>query len=389
MTAVEQVTNDSNRIIAIDFARGLSLLGILLINMMSFHSPFSWIDPYTYWADSLNHSFYLILDIFVGSSFYPLFSCLFGFGTVKIFERSRKLELNPINSLLRRFSLLLVIGIIHAFLVWIGDILIMYAITGMVLLLFLKLSPKIMTIIGGILLLVPNLLLALLYWVASIFLPMEEISPLNPERIEASGLYGTGSFLEITKLRIDEWIYINEIGGVISLFILILPMFLFGAAMAKARFIEGLSRAAFKKWGAILLVLGLSIKLIPLFLHYQYEFVYLQDSIGGPMVAMAYLFLCIGFIQDQKTGVVKQAIVNAGRMSLTVYLSQSILATILFYGYGFGLYGRVELWEGTILAIILYCLQLIFCYFWFKKYKMGPLERLWRAFTYYRKPSIK
>ena len=78
---------------------------------------------------------------------------------------------------------------------------------------------------------------------------------------------------------------------------------------------------------------------------------------------------------------------KAGRMSLTTYIMQSVIATLIFYGYGFGLYGQVSLWTGTVMAFGIFVLQVIFAEIWLAKFKMGPIEKLWRIGTYGRKST--
>ncbi|GAA0314457.1 DUF418 domain-containing protein [Bacillus carboniphilus] len=377
------------RIIGVDFARGISLFGILLINMMSFHSPYVWVDSYGYWEGSGNHILFLLIEVFVGASFYPLFALLFGFGAIKIFEKSMKLELKPKVTLVRRFFFLLIIGLIHALLIWNGDILVTYAVTGFILLLLINFSHRAQLTIGVLLWSLPNVLLFLLTWLAYRFMPEDQLGVYDYERAAASQLYADGGFWEITKLRVDEWLYINGAGGILIVLFSVLPMVLFGAAMAKGGFIQKHSPGYFIKKGILLLAIGLFIKVLPLLTSYEYPFILLKNQIGGPIVAIAYFFICLGVVKGNQLGVLQEAIVRAGKLSITLYLTQSIVCTFIFYGYGLGLYGKVELWEGTILALAIYCVQLVFSYFWFKKYKTGPVEWLWRWFTYKEKPDFK
>ncbi len=388
---VKMNTVEKERIVGIDVARGISLLGILLINMMSFHSPYVWVvNPYTYWEGDINQSLFLFLEVFVAASFYPLFSLLFGFGAIKIMEKSKQLELHPRHTLLRRFIFLLGVGLIHAFLIWTGDILITYAVTGLCLLFLLKRSAKTMITIGSLLLFIPNLLLFFLFWIVSVFVPIdEEVSP-GIDTKQIAHIYADGSFIEITNMRIEEWMYLNlnGIGLPLIIAVSILPMVLLGAGLAKGRWIETHSSRYFLTTGCTLAAVGLVIKLIPLFTGYRYEFIFLQDSIGGPILAVAYFFLCIGLF-NRKKGKVLTAFARAGRMSITIYLSQSIICTLIFYGYGLGWYGRAELWEGTLLAIGLYLFQLAASYLWFAYFRIGPVEWMWRWYTYKEKPKFK
>jgi uncharacterized protein len=133
---------ESNRILSLDRMRGFAMLGIFLVNMLSFHSPLLYIDPLKWWKDPLDQGFYVSIDIFVQASFYPLFSMLFGYGLVLLRERAQLKGISFIPIALRRLSLLLVIGLIHAFFIWHGDILFNYAFLGLIFLLFIRLSGR-------------------------------------------------------------------------------------------------------------------------------------------------------------------------------------------------------------------------------------------------------
>ena len=148
-----------NRIVSLDMIRGVAILGIFLVNMLSFHSPFLYIDPLEWWQEPVDRGIYIFIDIFVQASFYPLFSILFGYGLILLWERTVQKGLHFYPIIIRRLSLLLIVGLAHAFLIWHGDILFNYALLGFIFLLFNRLSGKGMLIMGSILYLIPNLLL--------------------------------------------------------------------------------------------------------------------------------------------------------------------------------------------------------------------------------------
>ena len=108
----------------------------------------------------------------------------------------------------------------------------------------------------------------------------------------------------------------------------------------------------------------------------------LQQLIGGPILAIGYGGMIILLCQLTFFRTVFRPVAKAGRMSLTTYLTQSIVATIIFYGYGFGLYGKVDLETGMMIAIGIFVLQVIFAELWLMKFKMGPFEWIWRKGTY-------
>jgi uncharacterized protein len=82
-------------------------------------------------------------------------------------------------------------------------------------------------------------------------------------------------------------------------------------------------------------------------------------------------------------------IAKTGRMALTNYLSQSIIATTIFFSYGLGMYGRVNIWQGMILTVAIYVVQVIWSYYWLQHFRYGPMEWLWRTLTYGKKQKMR
>ncbi|WP_259455709.1 DUF418 domain-containing protein [Bacillus sp. PK3_68] len=373
------------RITTLDSLRGLALLGIFLVNMISFHSPYFYYDPFEWWKEPENFWHYRWIDIFVQASFYPLFAMMFGFGTAMQRENAMERGQSFVPAGIRRFSFLLVIGMIHAFLIWPGDILINYAVFGLFLLLFLRLSGKILIIIGSILLLLPNVFLSMLLVLASVVDPTSAVHWTDIASIENSiAAYGSGTFAEITQQRAADWLMGNEPATFWVQLITIFPHFLIGAGAQKLRvFTKGQARpkVAFTAF-ITFFVAGITLKALPYMIDSNLAYVYIQDSIGGPLLAVSYAALVIGISSMDKASRLLKPLAAAGRMSLTNYLLQSVIGTLIFYHYGMGLYGQIQLSTGVWIAIAIFAGQVIFSEFWLSKFKRGPMETLWRKFTY-------
>ncbi|MGC8227483.1 DUF418 domain-containing protein [Pseudobacillus badius] len=373
------------RITALDSLRGLALLGIFLVNMLSFHSPYFYYDPFEWWKEAENFWHYRWIDILVQASFYPLFAMMFGFGTAMQRENAMKRgqSFTPIG--IRRFSFLLIIGILHAFLIWPGDILINYAIFGFLLLLFLRLSGKILIIIGSALLLLPNLFFGILFIMMAAVDPTSAVHWTDIASIENSiAAYGSGTFAEITKQRAADWLAGNEPGVFWVQLVAIFPHFLIGAGAQKLNlFKKGQERpaAAFAAF-VTFFATGVILKALPYVIEPNLAYVYIQDSIGGPLLAVSYAALVIGLSSMKRTGALLKPFAAAGRMSLTNYLLQSVIGTLIFYHYGLGLYGQIKLSTGVWLAVAIFAAQVLLSEFWLSKFKRGPMEALWRKVTY-------
>ncbi|WP_144509516.1 DUF418 domain-containing protein [Bacillus sp. FJAT-22090] len=381
-----QPTGEKERVISIDVMRGFALLGIFVVNMLFFHSPYIYVNPYTWYHIPGDYETYKWIDIFVQGSVYPLFSMLFGYGLAMQFMKSEEKGTSFSRLAVRRLSVLLLIGCVHAFLIWSGDILITYAIAGFVLLLMMRLRPFWLLLISALLYLIPNGFLNGLLFIVGKFDPDSLILYTGIQEIEASVLaYSQGSWGDIFWQRLDDWWYMSANGAMfLMLLFTIVPFLLLGAAAAKLKLIERAKKLKVYWIITIIIALtaGTAIKWIPYLQEANIFTMTVQDTFGGPLQAIAYagiiaLVCTIPFMQKLLSPVAK-----AGRMSMTLYLMQSVIATTIFYSYGFGLYGKIDIGAGTWLAVGIYVLQVVFAELWFMKFKQGPVEALWRRLTY-------
>lgn len=388
---IKRVQNH-RRILSLDMMRGIAILGIFLVNMLSFHSPFLYIEPLKWWKNPLDQGIYIFIDIFIQASFYPLFSMLFGYGLVMLSEKTQQKGLSLYPIALRRLFFLLIVGLAHAIFVWHGDILFNYALLGFIFLLFIKLSGKKMLVLGSIFYLMPNLLLLGLLGMAVLFMPGEESTVSVPLLAAQSvEIYQQGTFLEITKQRIADWTYTNNVWGLVFMLFTLFPLFLIGGGAAKYKWFEKTSqyRKGFMITFFVTFLLGLSFKIIPYLGEANLATNYMQDMIGGPLLAISYALMIAYLAEIKWLQKLVTTISNVGRMSFSHYLFQSILSTLIFYQYGLGLYGQVSVAFGTLLVLIIYGSQLLFSMLWLKYFYYGPLEWIWRNFTYGNKQKMR
>ncbi|MEK4083282.1 DUF418 domain-containing protein [Psychrobacillus sp. FSL K6-1415] len=379
-------TGVNERIISIDVMRGFALLGIFVVNMLFFHTPYIYINPYTWYQNPSDYETFKMIDIFVQGSVYPLFSMLFGYGLAMQYMKSEA-NGSPFSKFaVRRLSVLLIIGCIHAFLIWAGDILITYALAGFVLILIIRLKPIWLLLISIFLFLIPNGLLNGLVYLGSLIEPDAMVIYTGIQEIEASIVaYGQGSWGDIFSQRLADWLYMSGNGLIIiSMLFTIVPFLLLGAAAAKWKLIE---RARELKLFWIITVLvtliaGTAIKWLPYLTEANLFTMSVQDTFGGPLQAIAYAGVIAMVCSIPIGAKILSPISKAGRMSMTIYLMQSIIATTIFYSYGFGLYGKIDISTGTWMAVGIFALQIVFAEFWFMKFKQGPVELLWRKLTY-------
>ncbi|MCP3742148.1 DUF418 domain-containing protein [Rossellomorea sp. BNER] len=373
------------RILSLDAIRGFSLLGIFIINMISFHSPFLYIDPYTWWKAPTDQMVYPWIDVFVQASFYPLFAMMFGYGLGIQQERAHMKGTSFYPFAIRRLMVLLIIGCIHAFLVWSGDILINYALFGFLLLLFMRLSGKVLIWIGVLLFAIPQAFLSILLILVSFVDQSGVAYYADIQGIENSiSAYREGGFNEIFKQRFDDWFAVNGPSNIFFLLLSILPMMLIGAGASKMHALEKV-RENKGKWILLLtltLITGIVIKCLPYLFQKNLAYSYVQDALGGPFLSVSYASFIALLMLNGKLAKILKPLATAGKMSLTNYLTQSIVGTLIFYSYGLGLYGGVTLLTGTWLAIGIFSIQVILSEIWLSKFRYGPAEKLWRTLSY-------
>ncbi|WP_019414453.1 DUF418 domain-containing protein [Paenisporosarcina sp. TG20] len=371
------------RVVAIDMMRGFSLLGIFIVNMLAFHTPYYYINPYTWYTDLGDIDTFNWIDITLQGSVYPLFAMLFGYGLTLQFLKSQQRGNSFIRLGLRRLCVLLIIGILHAFLVWSGDILITYALSGFIVLFLLRLSRMYLLSIALTLYIIPNLLLGLLMYFLS---TTNEIFYTAIQKVESSIIaFSSGSWTNIFIQRAADWSYANiESGNLFLIGITIFPYMLLGAAAAKWNLIERTSqkKAFWIVLTVVTLAIGYSIKTLPVLMEPNFFYIYVQDIFGGPLVAIGYAGVITLMCQLRIFRTIFNPIAKTGRMSITTYLTQSVIATTVFYSYGLGYYGKVDLLTGTIMALGIFIIQMIFAELWFTKFKQGPIEIIWKRATY-------
>jgi len=405
MTASLVPVQPAERIPIVDILRGFALFGILFVNMTIFSYPIQAIvlpaDPNLPFYDRA--ALWLIHALGEGK-FYALFSLLFGLGLTLQMERIEGRGGRFVPLYARRLLVLLGIGIVHAFLIWTGDILIVYALLGFLLILFRKAKPRTLLIWVVILIALPLLfsaaLTGLISWAGTIPEAAAQIEQAFAEAeasfaadlARAADVYAHGDFAAITAQRVYDY---GSMG--ISAFIYmgfnIMAMFLLGLYFGKRELFKNLEahRGLFRKllvWGLLIGLTGnllYATLIIPISRIYQTWTLFLAttgQTVGAPLLMLAYVSALCLLALSPVWGKRLQVLAPVGQMALTNYLTQSIVCTLIFYGYGLGLFGKVGHAAGIALAIAIYLLQIPFSRWWMKRFYYGPAEWLWRSLTY-------
>lgn len=373
------------RVETLDMIRGFSLLGIFLANMLFFHTPFIYIDPFAWFTSPSDESTFKWLSILVQGSFYPIFAMMFGYGMNMQYEKAMARGVSFAPHQARRLSLLLVFGLVHALLIWAGDILVSYAVMGFLLILFVRIPSKWLVTIAVVLYTIPMGALVALMSLIEKLDPTAAGEFVDIYQIEMSiSAYAEGTFGEIFAQRFQDWLLIGVMNGLFMGLFMVLPLMMIGVALSKWKVIERANDLTGKLaiFGIVLGVSGLWMKALPFIQGPTAANQLLQETFGGVLLAGGYVSLLLLVTQVRFIEKILSVFKKIGRMSLTTYLMQSIIATSVFYSYGLGLYGKIDLLTGTMIAIGVFVIQVLFAELWLAKFRMGPFEWLWRKGTY-------
>lgn len=369
------------RIFSIDALRGFSLLGILLMNILTFAYPYQIINPFEFFQHQ-DGAWFKISSLFIIASFYPIFAFLFGYGLSIMYQNSLDKGLNYYPMITRRLLFLLLLGIIHGVFIFYGDILSTYALLGLIAIMFVRLKPQFTLValsIGiGIFVLLYLLPMILLKDVTQIesFVGLQELERVNNILSSADYVSIIGFNLKYFGMNIANAILVGPFS--------ILPIMLFGIYAHQINWFNKIKqhKNLYMVIGVVVLILGLAIKMIQIVLEGSVTSQLMSQMIGGPIVALSYIMFFVILCEDQTARKILTPLQSIGKLSLTTYIMQSVICIFIFYGVGFNFYGKLPVLNIYIIGIVIYFVQLIVSYLYLMKFKQGPLEKLWRKVTY-------
>jgi len=369
--------NPAERIDAIDVLRGVALLGVLAINVVTIFrvSIFERFLPQNALASPIDSAVETILMLAVDLKALTLFSLLFGAGLAIQFERLATSERRT-SLLLRRLAVLLGFGFIHLCLIWNGDILTEYALAGFIVLPFLF-GPRWLLAIAA--------LASLGLYLAMQVFPPPGLWPgtaaLSQDVVEAHRIYPTGGFLDVLAFRL------RELPLFAALHVYIFPrtigLFLLGAFAWRTGILRNPPRHLLFSIAAACIGLGAA-----LILCHAGGFIApgriraLAEPLGTILLALGYGAAIIGFANLASGKRLLGWAAPLGRMAFTNYLAQSLIFGWIFYGYGLGLFGRLGVASALAIGVAVYIGQVFFSAWWLRRYRYGPVEWLWRTLMY-------
>jgi uncharacterized protein len=360
-----------------------------------------------------------------------IFSMLFGAGLVLMGDRAAARGASLRGVYYRRVLWLLVIGLIHAYLIWSGDILVLYAECGLLLYLFRNLSPKTLIIVGASLML---LIIPLVLGFGAAIDGMkavtarvdtqiqagetpsrfdrtirdlwtehlqEELKP-NPEQKakdwkEEMETY-RGGYFGIVKHRAFPLLMEQTIGFVLGGFFFAGSRMLLGMGLMKLGVFSAERSRRLYLW-MIALGYGIGLPLMVFdaneMIRHEFKAEYLlhggvfYNVFGSLVVALGHVAMIMLIVQSGALSWLTSRLAAVGRMALSNYLTHSIVCTTLFYGYGFGLFGQINRIGLAAIVLAIWIFQLWLSPIWLRHFRFGPAEWLWRSLTYWRLQPMK
>lgn len=394
-----QPVAEKERIVSIDVLRGFALLGILPMNIQYFSmiSAAYW-NPTAYGdLHGANYLVWLLSHVLADEKFMTIFSMLFGAGILLMTSRVEAAGRPSAALHYRRMGWLILFGVAHSYLLWSGDILFSYGMCGLAVYLCRKLPPRTLLVTGLLTIAIGSAALISYgrwsqHWSPTQLQEAHEQLWLPTPAVAAKEIQAyRGNWMAQMSFRVPDSVRMETLFFVASTFWRAAGLMLVGMALFKlGAFSARWPPLRYSTMIVSALFVGMPVTLygthrdIAAGWNFRYSFFY-----GAQFNYWASLLVSMGWI-----GVIMLAakatallpltrpLAAVGRMAFTNYIMHTVLCTTVFYGHGFGLFGKVErVWQ-FVLVVIIWTVQLIVSPIWLRYFLFGPLEWLWRSLTY-------
>jgi uncharacterized protein len=417
------------RISALDTVRGFALLGILLMNITEFGLPHpaSWNPAVAGGSTGWNLFTWVVSEVLADGKLRAVFSIAFGASVLLLVERlSRKgAGIDAADIHYRRMLWLLLFGLIHAYLIWFGDILFPYALMGLLLFPLRKLSARGLLIVAGVMMLVMTGDNVRHYFhreneqreYAQILADEKAGKTLSsdqqdtkkdwedtlrdfrpsPDDLKKETDAYRGSYFQLVAFRsqlVFRWhsapIYLP------NPWFDFLAMMLCGMAFLKLGILTAARSVRFYVWMAVLsFAIGLPAHAWLVWWFWKQQFSIVSSGLVGVtyeigrVTAFGYIAVLLLFIKLNLWKSATDRLAAVGRMAFSNYIFTSVVCSILFDGYGFGLFGKLQRYQLYGVVLFVWAVILVVSPIWLRHFRFGPLEWLWRSLTYWKKQPFR
>jgi uncharacterized protein len=402
----------SGRLLELDVLRGAALLGICIVNI-AFHAlpaEVAMAIPAPEQPSEL--ATWAITRALFEAKFFSIFSLLFGMSlALQVRARAERGEKSG-TVIARRQLFLCAAGITHGVVLFAGDVLLPYAILGLVAFASLYLRPRFAIVAAAGLFVVAALLSCAGAIIGgpemrAVELPEPLTGPITLERLLPEDEHSL-SAIELRVFREGPvWAAFVVRGAEYALWMFtstflsgfnarVLALMLLGGALLRSDVFAERWRTLRRRVCVASWIVGLALELAnTLLLAIEPErgvaarlALTIAHELGSLALAAAIALTLVAWAQSGRAHTLALWIASAGRMAFSNYLGQSLVANLLFSGLGFGLYGRCSRTELAAIAVALWCVQVAASHAWLARFELGPLEWIWRAFTHWRWPRF-
>jgi len=397
------------RIASLDFIRGVAVLGILAANIVAFGQPwsaYSWPSAFLTGHDATADWMWVAQFVLIDGKMRGLFTLLFGAGMAlfmeKAWERGATRWLQA-----RRLFWLALVGLVHFFFIWHGDILFLYAALGFVAMFFLRMSAGKLLTLGLIGYFMGALLYALTigsaYFIADtsfgetaamadarVTLEETKQESLDDDRTEIT-IMTEGNYADFVEHGFAE----HASDPIDTLYIMLfetVPLMLIGMAFYRMDWFSSAGETRQRRawgWGLLLVGAGLSLWMALWvkaggFTYWSTTVALMAFSMLPRVLMVLGLALLLALYGNTASGWFAERISAAGRAAFTNYLGTSVLMMLIFHPWAGGLWGELTRPELYLVVALGWAVMLLWSKPWLAKYRYGPLEWLWRCLTYWR-----
>jgi uncharacterized protein len=394
-----------NRIEALDVLRGFALLGILAMNIRAMAAPMStYMYPYALFDYSgASRAAYLFTSVVFDLKMMGLFSMLFGAGVLLYMAKPTESGRPPRGLWFRRMGWLLVIGLVHAYFIWSGDILVPYALCGILILWWVRRLAAGALMAGAIALLAMGAALTIGHGLGWEFMTEAEraqeaaLMMPSPDQVREHLGWMLAPYTE-TVARNAQWVFMFQTMYFLWFFLWRCGgMMLLGMALYKWGFLDGrLSNRAYMLTAAFCIPVGLGLAWYGAselervrFALPQRILLDLWNYTGAVFASVGYAAALLLVVKLGVLAYVRKALAAVGQMAFSNYLLHSIATSVLFLGSGFGLAGRLDYAEQLAVVAAIWVIQLVLSPLWLAHYRFGPAEWLWRSLTYWQRQPMR
>jgi uncharacterized protein len=395
----------SERIVSLDVLRGFAVLGILLINIQSFAMiEAAYLNPLAYGNfEGINKWVWIIGYLFGDMKFMAMFSMLFGAGVILFTERLEKKGIKPLRIHYWRTMWLFLFGLLHAYLLWYADILVIYSLCAVWIVLFRKKKPGTLLVAGLLFLSVASLLyiltgLSMPWWTDADKQALMQGWFPSAEWIQKEIATYRGGWIEQMGMRVDSalrmqifvffFLFVWRAGGLMLIGMAFFKWGILSLQKSKKFYLKMLTFCLIP--GLFVVAWGIKNNLEAGFsMEYSFFLGFQYNYWGSLLVSFGYIALIMFLLKSHFLKALTKSLQAVGRMAFSNYILQTVICTTLFYGHGFGLFGKLERIELLLVVICIWVFQMVISPLWLKHFKYGPLEWLWRSLTYRHFQSFK